>query len=64
MAPGEIADAERTKLRLRQIPMARPGTPRELAQTAAWLLSDGSSYVTGLIMPVDGGIMAGPYFKM
>jgi 2,5-dichloro-2,5-cyclohexadiene-1,4-diol dehydrogenase 1 len=64
MAPGEQVDAERTKLRLRQIPMGRAGTPRELAQTAAWLLSDGASYVTGLIMPVDGGIMTGPHYKM
>jgi 2,5-dichloro-2,5-cyclohexadiene-1,4-diol dehydrogenase 1 len=56
-------DSESTAQRLRQIPFGRPGTPRELAQAAAWLLSDGASYVSGVIMPVDGGLITGPYYK-
>jgi NAD(P)-dependent dehydrogenase (short-subunit alcohol dehydrogenase family) len=60
---GGNSSPERNAQRLRQIPLGRPGMPRELAQAAAWLLSDGASYVTGVIMPVDGGIMTGPYNK-
>lgn len=60
---GGNSSPEQNASRLRQIPLGRPGMPRELAQAAAWLLSDGASYVTGVIMPVDGGIMTGPYHK-
>ncbi|WP_067136201.1 SDR family NAD(P)-dependent oxidoreductase [Microtetraspora malaysiensis] len=38
-----------------RIPMGRMGEPREIAEAAAWLLSDRASYVTGAIVPVDGG---------
>ena len=34
---------------------AKPGTPRDVAQAAIWLLSDLSRHVTGVILPVDGG---------
>jgi NAD(P)-dependent dehydrogenase (short-subunit alcohol dehydrogenase family) len=40
-------------------PMGRFGRPSEVAAAAAWLLSDWSSYVTGAILPVDGGHTAG-----
>jgi NAD(P)-dependent dehydrogenase (short-subunit alcohol dehydrogenase family) len=36
-------------------PMARLGDPIEVANTAVWLCSDQSSFVTGIAMPVDGG---------
>lgn len=39
------------------IPMGRVGTADEVAQGAAWLLSDESSYVTGSLLPVDGGYL-------
>ena len=35
--------------------MERIGLPEEIASAAAWLCSDGASFTTGLIMPVDGG---------
>ena len=39
--------------------MKRLGEAREIANAAVWLLSDQSSYVTGIAMPVDGGMTAG-----
>ncbi|WP_236791996.1 SDR family NAD(P)-dependent oxidoreductase [Amycolatopsis sp. GM8] len=40
-------------------PLGRFGTPREIASTAAFLLSPWSSYLTGAVVPVDGGNSAG-----
>ncbi|WP_030680284.1 SDR family NAD(P)-dependent oxidoreductase [Streptomyces cellulosae] len=36
-------------------PQGRTAAPEEIAEAAAWLLSDRASYVTGVVMPVDGG---------
>lgn len=37
------------------IPLGRMAGPRQVAEAAAWLLGDRVSYVTGAILPVDGG---------
>lgn len=42
-----------------QIPAGRLGRPEEVADVIAWLLGDGSSYVNGAVIPVDGGESAG-----
>lgn len=39
-------------------PMARFGTPEELTGTVLWLLSDSSKFITGIVVPVDGGFSA------
>ena len=40
-------------------PMRRVGTPAEVAQSVLWLCSDQSSFVTGTVLPIDGGQAAG-----
>ena len=37
-------------------PLGRPGRPEEVAEAILWLLSDASSYVTGSVVDVAGGI--------
>ena len=39
-------------------PIGRMGQPEEIGEAAAWLLSDASSFVTGAVIPVDGGFLA------
>lgn len=41
-----------------ETPMKRFGKPEELVSTLLWLCSDSSSFVTGIIVPVDGGFGA------
>jgi len=42
---------------IERIPLGRYGDPLELGRLAAFLLSPASSYVTGAIVPVDGGMI-------
>ena len=43
-------------LAMQRVPAGRKGDPRELAATAVWLASDAAGYVTGQMIPVDGGL--------
>jgi NAD(P)-dependent dehydrogenase (short-subunit alcohol dehydrogenase family) len=43
---------------LAHTPMARFGTPGDLLGAVLWLLSPASSFVTGIVLPIDGGFSA------
>jgi NAD(P)-dependent dehydrogenase (short-subunit alcohol dehydrogenase family) len=49
---------ERGNLIIAHTPMGRFGEPDELVGTLLWLCSDASRFVTGVIVPVDGGFLA------
>ncbi|MDD5687244.1 MAG: SDR family oxidoreductase [Elusimicrobia bacterium] len=49
---------ERGKTIIAHTPMSRFGNPEDLVGTIIWLLSDASSFVTGIVVPVDGGFSA------
>lgn len=42
-------------------PLGRPGTPADIAGAVAFLLSSDASYITGQVLYVDGGMLAGMY---
>jgi 3-oxoacyl-[acyl-carrier protein] reductase len=42
-----------------QVPLQRYGTADEVAQTVLWLTGPGAAYVTGAVVPVDGGLGMG-----
>jgi NAD(P)-dependent dehydrogenase (short-subunit alcohol dehydrogenase family) len=55
-ADGEPTERGRTILE--QTPLGRFGEPDDLVATALWLSSGGARFVTGAVVPVDGGFSA------
>ncbi len=49
---------QRGKTIIDHTPMARFGKPEELIGTVLWLISDAAKFVTGIVVPVDGGFSA------
>jgi NAD(P)-dependent dehydrogenase (short-subunit alcohol dehydrogenase family) len=42
-----------------RVPLGRAGAPEEVAQAIVWVTSDEASFVSGVVVPVNGGISAG-----
>ena len=66
VAPGpiltyhlEAAGPQAQRLAGLSTPMRRTGTAEEVARTVLWLCSAESSFITGAVIPIDGGQMAG-----
>ena len=71
IAPGAIEtelvkrmhDAETRRAYLRGIPLARYGTPEEVADTIAFLASPASAYLNGVVLGIDGGFLSAGVMK-
>lgn len=53
-----LPDARREQY-VAQVPLGRYGSVEEIAAAVTWLASDAASYVTGAVIPVDGGLGMG-----
>jgi NAD(P)-dependent dehydrogenase (short-subunit alcohol dehydrogenase family) len=54
---GENTDSMKERFKT-MIPMGRMGKPEEIAAAAVFLASEESSFITGIDLPVDGGLVA------
>ena len=53
-----LSDEQRASIKT-QVPLGRYADPEEVAAAVTWLAGDGGGYVTGAVIPVDGGLGMG-----
>jgi 3-oxoacyl-[acyl-carrier protein] reductase len=53
LEPAQIEDYQKA------IPLGRLADPSEVAEAVWWLTSDAASYISGAVIPVDGGLGMG-----
>jgi 3-oxoacyl-[acyl-carrier protein] reductase len=53
-----LSDARRAEI-VGQVPLGRYATPEEVASAVTWLSSEEAGYITGAVIPVDGGLGMG-----
>ena len=56
---GYVDDEHLAPLAVSAVPLGRWAEPEEITGAVVWLASDAASYVTGTVVPVDGGFAAG-----
>jgi len=52
------ANPEKKEEMLRSVPLGRMADPDEIARAVLWLCSEEASFITGHVMPIDGGLSA------
>ena len=55
---AELPDDRKAAI-LQQVPLGRFASPEEVAGVVAWLASDAAAYISGAVIPVDGGLGMG-----
>lgn len=55
---GVLTDEQRAAIK-QQVPLGRYASPQEVAGAVTWLAGDHAAYVTGAVVPVDGGLGMG-----
>jgi NAD(P)-dependent dehydrogenase (short-subunit alcohol dehydrogenase family) len=68
VAPGPIYTERLANVQYREqaafaVPLGRVGNREEVASVVAWLCSDLATYVTGAVVPIDGGRTSGSWFS-
>jgi NAD(P)-dependent dehydrogenase (short-subunit alcohol dehydrogenase family) len=56
-AQRELGDAERWREFFKDKPLERAGRPREIADVVVFLASDRAGWISGAVVPVDGGFL-------
>ena len=55
---AELSEARKTEI-VANVPLGRYATPKEIARVVTFVASDAANYITGAVIPVDGGLGMG-----